>query len=56
VLRERHAATGREAAYVFDRWHHVGTARDEQDLDELLTCRTEITFDPDIYRILTSRI
>ncbi len=56
VLRERHADTGREAAYVFDRWHHVGTARDERELDDLLTCRVDIGFDPDVYRILAQQL
>jgi DNA polymerase-3 subunit epsilon len=52
VVREGHAGSGREAAYVFDRWHHVGTARDERELEDLLTCRVDIGFDPDVYRIL----
>ena len=52
IVRERHAGSAREAIYVFDRWHHVGTARDEAELEDLLTCRVEIGFDPDIYRIL----
>ena len=52
VVRERDAITGREAAYVFDRWHHVGTARDELELEDLLSCRVDIGFDPDVYRIL----
>lgn len=52
IVRERDPLTGREAAYVFDRWHHVGTARDERELEDLLGCRVEIGFDPDVYRIL----
>jgi len=56
VLRERHPGTGRAAAYVFDRWHHVGTACDERELEDLLTCRVDIAFDPDIYKILVKRL
>jgi len=52
VIRERDPLSGLEAAHVFDRWHHVGTARDEIELEELLTSRVEIEFDPDVYRIL----
>jgi DNA polymerase III subunit epsilon len=56
VVRERHPGTGREAAYVFDRWHHVGTARDERELEDLLACRVDIGFDPDVYRILVQHL
>lgn len=52
VIRERHAATGREVAHVIDRWHHVGTASDEGELEGLLESRVSIEFDPDIYKIL----
>jgi len=52
VIRERDPLSGLEAAHVFDRWHHVGTARDEIELEELLGARVEIGFDPDVYRIL----
>ena len=39
---------------MFDRWWHVGTARDEDELVGLVDSRTEIGFDPDVYGILQS--
>jgi DNA polymerase-3 subunit epsilon len=54
VVRERHAQDRFEEAHVFDRWCHIGTARSEQDLSDLLAARSEIEFDPDVYGILQS--
>ena len=56
VVRERHPDGRFEEAHVFDRWCHVGTARSEDELEDLATTRIEIDFDPDIYRILHSYI
>lgn len=52
VVRERHPDDRFREAHVFDRWCHLGTARDEDALAELLESRIEIDFDPDIYRIV----
>ncbi|HUJ00803.1 MAG TPA: exonuclease domain-containing protein [Usitatibacter sp.] len=52
VVRERHPDGGFEEAHVFDRWCHVGTARDEEALAALLEARVEIDFDPDVYKIV----
>jgi len=52
VARERHPEGLREELHVFDRWHHVGTAKDERELEDLLRARVAIGFDPDVYRIL----
>lgn len=52
LVRERSAERGLEAVHVFDRWHHVGTARDESELANLVDARVEIGFDPDVYKIL----
>jgi hypothetical protein len=41
---------------VFDRWAHIGTARDEDALMGLAESRVDIDFDPDIYRILVSYV
>ena len=56
VVRERHPDGRFEEAHVFDRWCHVGTARAEDELEDLATTRIEIDFDPDIYAILRSFI
>jgi DNA polymerase-3 subunit epsilon len=54
AIRERNAESGLEAAHVFDRWWHVGSARDEDELAALADARVEIGFDPDVYGILQS--
>jgi DNA polymerase-3 subunit epsilon len=56
VVRERHPDGNFEEAHVFDRWCHLGTARDEEALAGLLESRIEVDFDPDIYRIVRSFI
>ncbi len=56
IVRERAPGSALEEAHVFDRWHHVGTARREDELADLLEARVEIGFDPDIYRIVTAFI
>ena len=55
-VRERHPDGRFEEAHVFDRWCHVGTARNEEELAGLLESRIEIDFDPDIYKILHSHL
>jgi DNA polymerase-3 subunit epsilon len=52
AIRERNAESGLEEAHVFDRWWHIGTARDADALSALAETRTEIEFDPDIYKIV----
>jgi DNA polymerase-3 subunit epsilon len=52
AIRERNPENGLEEAHVFDRWWHVGTARDADELSGLAETRAEIGFDPDIYKIL----
>jgi DNA polymerase-3 subunit epsilon len=54
VIRERDDEDRFEEAHVFDRWCHVGTARCEEDLVQLLETRIDIDFDPDIYGIVRS--
>ncbi|MGE5096753.1 MAG: exonuclease domain-containing protein [Betaproteobacteria bacterium] len=56
VVRERDAHGRPEEAHVFDRWCHVGTARSEDELLEILAMRVAIEFDPDVYRILQAFI
>ena len=56
IVRERHPEARFEEAHVFDRWCHVGTARSDQDLEDLAATRVEIDFDPDVYKILRAFI
>ena len=56
IVRERHPDGRFEEAHVFDRWRHVGTARDEEALGDLLETRCEDAFDPDVYRIVRAFI
>ena len=56
AIRERHPEASLEEVHVFERWSHLGTARDEQELEDLARARFEIDFDPDVYRLLASHI
>jgi len=56
AVHERHPEGRIEEVHVFERWSHIGTARDEGELADLATTRAQIDFDPDIYRILVSYI
>jgi len=56
IVRERHPDGRFEEAHLFDRWCHLGTARSEDELADLVETRAEIDFDPDIYRILVSHV
>ena len=56
VIRERDADGRFEEAHVFDRWCHLGTVRSEEDLLDLAESRSEIDFDPDVYKIVHSHV
>ena len=56
VIRERHPEGRFDEAHVFERWCHLGTARCEDELEDLATSRAEIDFDPDIYKIVQSYV
>jgi DNA polymerase-3 subunit epsilon len=45
-------AEGRAEFHVLDHWVYVGTARSEDELDELRTKAVHAAFDADVYRIL----
>jgi DNA polymerase-3 subunit epsilon len=45
-------AEGRAEFHVLDHWVYVGTARSEDELDELRTQAALAAFDADVYRIL----
>ena len=56
AVRERNVEAGFEEAHVFDRWWHVGTARDEDEVAALAEARVEVGFDPDVYKILQAHL
>ncbi len=56
VVRECHPDGRFEEAHVFERWCHLGSARSEDELADLMQVRAEINFDPDIYKILRSYV
>ncbi len=51
-LRER-SDSGRCDLHVLDAWCHLGTARAEGDLEEILETSSPLPFDHDSYKILT---
>jgi DNA polymerase-3 subunit epsilon len=52
AIVERDAGRGVEEAHVVDRWRHLGTARDEGELEALAATRRLPEFDPDILKVL----
>ena len=52
AIVERNAARGVEEAHVVHQWRHLGTARDEDELESLATTRRLPEFDPDILKVL----
>jgi DNA polymerase-3 subunit epsilon len=51
-IRERVAEGPGTLLHIIDRWQHLGTARDETEVVELLRSSGERAFDPDSYRIV----
>jgi hypothetical protein len=41
---------------VLDGWAYIGTARSQDELDELRTVRAHPDFDVDVYRILVRHL
>jgi DNA polymerase-3 subunit epsilon len=52
AIVERDAARGLEEAHVIRQWRHLGTARDESELEALASSRRLPEFDPDILKVL----
>ncbi|MBL0141598.1 MAG: ethanolamine utilization protein [Betaproteobacteria bacterium] len=52
AIVERDATRAIEEAHVIDRWRHLGTARDEDELVMLAGTRRLPEFDPDVLRVL----
>ncbi len=53
---ERDEFLDREAVYLVDAWRHLGTARTESELEDLLGAPPEAEFDLDIYKLLKSQL
>jgi DNA polymerase-3 subunit epsilon len=51
-IRERAADGPGTMLHVVDRWQHLGTARNDTEVAELLACTGDRPFDPDSYRIV----
>jgi DNA polymerase-3 subunit epsilon len=51
-IRERASDGPGTLLHVVDRWQHLGTARNESEVSELMRAGTERPFDPDGYRIV----
>jgi DNA polymerase-3 subunit epsilon len=51
-VREIHPDGEREEIHVIDRWRHIGTARDEEELAALAGSTRLPAFDPDILKLL----
>jgi DNA polymerase-3 subunit epsilon len=52
AIVERDALRGLEEAHVVHQWRHLGTARDESELEALACGRRLPEFDPDILKVL----
>ncbi len=58
-LRESSSDGLRSEVHVFDQWRHLGTARDDAELEELLCARQRddaFGFDLDTYRLLLAHL
>jgi DNA polymerase-3 subunit epsilon len=52
-IRETNEEDGREELHILDNWCHIGTARAEHEVEEMLESPRPQGFDPDIYRIVS---
>jgi len=56
AIKETHPDTKLEQVHVFNHWQYLGTANDEQALDQLLIQKVDSAFDADIYKLLVRYI
>ncbi len=56
AIREAAAGGSGEVLHVLDRWRHLGTARNEQELQELLQTAERPEFDLDAYKLISRRL
>ena len=52
ALVERDEFGMREDFHVVDQWRYLGSAHNDQQIEEILDNRVDSTFDADIYRIV----
>jgi DNA polymerase-3 subunit epsilon len=53
---ERDAVSEREEIHVLQGWRHLGTARDEAELAEILAAKDKPAFDKDTYKLLAKHL
>lgn len=53
---ERDDFTGQEAVHVVEGWRHLGTARDEAELAEILAAGATVSFDMDTYKLIKAHL
>lgn len=53
---ERNDFLDREEVHVIDAWRHLGTARSESELQEVLQAPADVPFDRDIYKLLKAQL
>ena len=58
AIKETHPDHGWQRLYLIDRWCHLGTAADEDELRSLRESRRveEAEFDPDVYKLLRKHL
>ncbi len=56
LIREVHPYDAWQQVHVFDQWRYLGSARDEQALDDLRAARCPEAFDGDIYKLLVKHL
>ena len=56
AIKETHPNAKLEQVHVFNHWQYLGTANDEQALDQLLIQKVDTAFDADIYKLLVRYI
>lgn len=56
AICETHPDHGWQRAHVFHRWRFLGSASDENELQQLIEARIDTAFDADIYKLLAKRL
>ncbi|SEO34790.1 DNA polymerase-3 subunit epsilon [Nitrosospira multiformis] len=51
-FREFNEVSGRSQLHVFDKWCHLGTVQNGEELEDLLQTRSSLSFDLDVYNLL----
>ena len=53
---ERNEFLDREEVHLVDAWRHLGTARSESEMAELLQAPPQVEFDFDLYKLLKAQL